>query len=202
MVVVKLWPCPMPSHGTRKPRFKSETKLLTHLWEKHPKGVLAAQFAKRVGPDLVGAPTLAEAKAQMVDRLHLLDKEQLRAIDIRTLRALKSAVCSNSCDQLGGYHSGGCKQLRTERERRENLAAAQKAGASFYRICPDCGYVDGNECLPLNYQTFLHENAMLSGDDILRLGRACKGHRHEEFMANLPPEVLATRFVFPDTEVE
>jgi len=194
MVVVKLWPC-LLTHAKRK-RFRSKARLEDHIAEYHTRLELSAHVVKQTDPDLVGAPTLKEAKAQMVDRHLLLDKEQLRAIDIRTLRALKSAVCHDSCDQLGGYHGGGCKQLRSERERREKQAKAQKAGAIFVVMCADCGTVD------FGHEQFRPDWLCISGDDVLRLDHVCKGHGFEDWKNGLPPYVVGTRFIFPDTDTE
>jgi hypothetical protein len=66
---------------------------------------------------------LKAAKDKMLNRMKLLSKRELRGLHARTLRALWSAVCGNTCDQLQGYHSDGCHQLTDEYYRRKKVAA-------------------------------------------------------------------------------
>ena len=56
----------------------------------------------------------------------LLGKRQVRMLHRNTLLALWRAVCEKTCDEFGGYHSDGCKQLMSEYWRRKQEAKKPK----------------------------------------------------------------------------
>lgn len=62
--------------------------------------------------------SLKALREQVMGERILLIEEQLKNLTPRQLSTLCLEVCCASCDQLGGYHSKGCKQLSREKWKR------------------------------------------------------------------------------------
>lgn len=62
---------------------------------------------------------LNDLRFHLVEKQLLLPSSWLSRLSNYQLKRLCHEVCFATCDQMGGYHSGGCHQVNNERHRRK-----------------------------------------------------------------------------------